>query len=79
MKEDNKISVEALRKKLLTQVVCAEPEKAIETLLSGWVKHPCFVSPTRQTLARRAREDGFVWLKADEITSLEAYSGYELI
>ena len=79
MNDEKKIPIETLRTNLLAQVECAKPETCIETMLSGWIKHPRFESPTRQTLARRVREDGFLWLKMVEITSFEAYCGLPLL
>ena len=79
MKEELKIPVETLRANFLSRVECWEPETAFETMMSGWIKHPRFKSPTRQTISQRERTDGFRWLKADEIFSLEAYCGTELL
>ena len=75
MNEDKKIRLDDLRKRLQARMKYRDPDLALRALISGWIHHPKFKSPTRQTFAIRIREDGFAWLKVEEIASFEAYIG----
>ena len=79
MRLDKKIPVETLRTNFLARVVCANPKTAFETMMSCWIRHPRFESPTRQTIRIREKKDGFIWLTIAEVHALEAYVGCEMM
>ena len=79
MRLDKKIPVETLRTNLLARVECANPETAFETMMSCWIRHPRFESPTRQTIRLREKKDGFIWLTNAEVHALEHYAGCEMM
>ena len=79
MKEEKKIPLNVLEERMLERVPCWNPEKAFDTVLSGWRKHPKFKSASRQTVHIREMRDGFAWLKKEEIASFEAYLGVQLL
>ena len=78
MKENNKIPLTLLRDELHRQVHCEDPEKAIQTALYGWIRHPGYESPARTTMNVRIRKDGYAWLKPDEVPSFEDYVGLKM-
>ena len=51
----------------------------VRWLLSGWCKHPKFLSPNRETFRHREKKDGFIWFKQEELPSFSAYCGYDLM
>ena len=78
MKEDKKIPVNELFERLQQQMNYEEPEKAFDTFLRCWCRHPEYPSPCFETLRNRENEDGYKWLKEEEIPFLEAYIGRPL-
>ena len=78
MKEEKKIPLEEIMALFREKKGYQDPDAAFKTLYDCWIIHPKFKSPTRQTSARRLREDGFAWLKEAELASFESYIGEPL-
>lgn len=78
MNEDKKIPVAEVRERLQSMLHYKDPKLAFRTLLLCWVRHPKYKSPNLQTLRIRANNDGFAWLKVQEIASFSNYCGYDL-
>ena len=78
MKDDRKIPIEVLQKRLQAIMRYKYPDVAFRALLLCWINHPRYKSPIRQTLRHRLNNDGFMWLRIDEIISFSDYCGYDL-
>ena len=78
MKEEKKIPLEEIMAKLREKGGYRNVDATFKTLYDCWIRHPKFKSPTRQTCARRIREDKFAWIKEEELASLESYFGEPL-
>ena len=78
MKEDKKIPIATIKKRLQFIMGYKDPEIAFRALLLCWINHPRFKSPIQQTLRNRLNEDGFMWLKQEEIISFSDYCGCNL-
>ena len=78
MKEDKKIPIETIKKRLQFIMGYKNPEIAFRALLLCWMNHPRYKSPLQCSVRRRLKEDGFMWLKQEEIISFSDYCGYNL-
>lgn len=78
MKKEKKIPIEDVKARLQKLQNYRNINAAFGALFSCWIIHPRFKSPTRQTFNRRIRDDGFLWIKDEELASFESYLGYRL-
>ena len=75
MNNDKKIPLSIVKNGLQAIMHYKKPEVAFDTLFRCWMNHPRLRKITRQTFNRRKREDGFEWLKKEEIESFMKYCG----
>ena len=78
MREDKKIPLSEVQKRLQAIMQYKKPDIAFRALLLCWIRHPRFKSPVAQTLRIRANVDGEMWLKEEEIASFSDYCGVKL-
>ena len=78
MREGKKIPIEDVKARLQELQNYRDINAAFGVLFGCWIIHPRFKSPTRQTINRRIRDDGFSWIKDEELASFESYLGYRL-
>ena len=78
MKEEKKIPIETVKKRLQFIKSYKQPDGAFRALLLCWMSHPKYKSPIQKTLRRRLKDDGFMWLRQEEILSFSDYCGYNL-
>ena len=78
MNDDKKIPIETVKKRLQFFMKYKYPDVAFRTLLLCWMNHPKYKSPIKQTMRNRLKDDGFMWLRQEEIFSFSDYCGYNL-
>ena len=54
-------------------------EDELMILIYGWVRHPKYPSPEKNTIYSRKGYKGEIWLSEDEIPSFASYVGYKLL
>ena len=78
MREDKKIPLSEVQKRLQAIMQYEKPDIAFDALFRCWMNHPRLRKITRQTFNHRKREDGYEWLKKEEIASFSNYCGVDL-
>lgn len=78
MRADNKISQAELIRRLSRQMNYPIEVKHFAVLMHGWMRRRPELAPDVHTLFMRKKNNGYVWLTAEETASLSAYAGYDL-
>ena len=87
MKDENKIRLDGLLDNLQAQLNYKYGLQTCRSLFGAWLcarKLPKLCKllgcrpPSRTTIRYRLKNDGFVYLKPDEVSSFEKYAGYSM-